>query len=97
MQLASLRRLAISLALQLACGFALSSPSLRADDSWPQFRGPTGQGIAVAANLPLTWSETENVRWKTVIPAIQKHFETFGAKLPAALKKQLKDLAARLG
>ena len=35
--------------------------------------------------------------WKTVIPAIQKHFETFGAKLPAALKKQLKDLAARLG
>ena len=35
--------------------------------------------------------------WKTVIPAIQKHFETFGTKLPAALKKQLKDLAARLG
>jgi outer membrane protein assembly factor BamB len=68
MQRASLRRLTISLALQLACGFAFSSPSLRADDSWPQFRGPTGQGVAVAANLPLTWSETENVRWKTVIP-----------------------------
>jgi phosphoenolpyruvate carboxykinase (GTP) len=35
--------------------------------------------------------------WKAVLPTIQKHFETFGSKLPAALKKQLKDLAARLG
>ena len=35
--------------------------------------------------------------WKAVIPAIKKHFETFGAKLPEALKKQLKDLEARLG
>jgi outer membrane protein assembly factor BamB len=36
-------------------------------DSWPQFRGPTGQGVSDATGLPLTWSETENVRWKTAI------------------------------
>ncbi len=35
--------------------------------------------------------------WKGVVPAIKKHFETFGSKLPAALKTQLKDLENRLG
>ena len=34
---------------------------------WPQFRGPTGDGNAAAARLPLTWSEEQNVRWKTPI------------------------------
>ena len=41
--------------------------SLHAADNWPQFRGPTGDGHAVAKNLPLTWSEKENIRWKTAI------------------------------
>lgn len=35
---------------------------------WPQFRGPTGQGVSDERNLPLTWSETKNVRWKTAVP-----------------------------
>src|SRR5262245_45985823 len=35
---------------------------------WPQFRGPTGQGVSDERGLPLTWSETKNVRWKTPIP-----------------------------
>jgi outer membrane protein assembly factor BamB len=37
----------------------------RAGENWPQFRGPTGQGFADATGLPVTWSETENVKWKT--------------------------------
>jgi outer membrane protein assembly factor BamB len=37
-------------------------------DSWNQFRGPTGQGIAEAKDLPVTWSETENIKWKTPLP-----------------------------
>lgn len=37
---------------------------LRADESWPQFRGPTGQGLSAATGLPVKWSETENVKWK---------------------------------
>ena len=36
--------------------------------NWPQFRGPTGQGIAVESDLPLTWSDTEHVVWKTPLP-----------------------------
>lgn len=39
-----------------------------AADEWPQFRGPDGQGHTEATGLPLTWSEDENVVWKTVIP-----------------------------
>lgn len=48
----------------LLCLVSLSS---RAEDNWPQFRGPTGQGLSDAIGLPLTWSDTENVRWKTAI------------------------------
>ena len=39
-----------------------------AQDEWPQFRGPTGQGHAAAVGLPVTWSKTENVVWKTATP-----------------------------
>ncbi len=38
---------------------------------WPQFRGPTQQGEApTEAKLPLTWSATEHVIWKTAIPGL---------------------------
>ncbi|MGH9201647.1 MAG: PQQ-binding-like beta-propeller repeat protein [Vicinamibacterales bacterium] len=36
-------------------------------NSWPQFRGPGGRGIAEGANLPERWSATENVAWKTTV------------------------------
>ena len=39
-----------------------------ASDDWPQFRGPDGEGHSDAKDLPLTWSESENVKWKTEIP-----------------------------
>ena len=35
--------------------------------NWPQFRGPDGQGHVDTKNLPLFWSETNNIRWKTAI------------------------------
>jgi len=46
----------------------LDSPSAFAADEWPQFRGPGGQGHFDVEGLPLRWSETENVVWKTAIP-----------------------------
>ena len=39
-----------------------------ADEKWAQFRGPGSMGVAEDANLPDTWSTTENVAWKTEIP-----------------------------
>ena len=34
---------------------------------WLQFRGTDGTGLSNSKGLPVTWSETENVRWKTAI------------------------------
>lgn len=39
-----------------------------AEPGWPQWRGPLGTGVAPAGDPPLSWSETENVRWKIGIP-----------------------------
>lgn len=44
----------------------LSLPTFAQD--WPEFRGPSGQGHSAERNLPLTWSESQNVRWKAAIP-----------------------------
>ncbi|NOT59327.1 MAG: PQQ-binding-like beta-propeller repeat protein [Acidobacteria bacterium] len=38
-----------------------------ASDQWPQFRGPDGTGHSDVKDLPLTWSESENIVWKTPI------------------------------
>jgi outer membrane protein assembly factor BamB len=46
-----------------ALGHLLSFPLLAED--WPQFRGPSGQGHSVEKGLPVDWSNTKNVRWKT--------------------------------
>ena len=36
--------------------------------SWPEFRGPTGQGIARDGRLPLEWGPNKNIAWKQSIP-----------------------------
>ncbi len=56
---------------EFAVGWAWSAKELESakDAFWPQFRGPTGDGCAKqAANPPTTWSEKENIRWRTDIP-----------------------------
>lgn len=35
---------------------------------WPAWRGPDGQGHSRETALPVTWSATENVRWKIPLP-----------------------------
>jgi len=37
-------------------------------DDWPQFRGPDSLGVSQTKNLPVTWSDTENLIWKTAMP-----------------------------
>jgi outer membrane protein assembly factor BamB len=36
-------------------------------DPWPGFRGPTGQGHSREIRLPISWSATDGVLWKTPI------------------------------
>lgn len=40
----------------------------QAGADWPQFRGPTGNGISTATGVPVQWSVTDHVEWKTSIP-----------------------------
>ncbi|MEZ5431198.1 MAG: PQQ-binding-like beta-propeller repeat protein [Verrucomicrobiales bacterium] len=47
--------------------FFLLAGSLHAAD-WPQFRGPTADGVTPDSHLPLTWSEKENLVWRTELP-----------------------------
>ena len=48
----------------------LCSGSLVAADAvyWPTFRGPNNTGAVDNANPPVTWSETENIKWKVDVP-----------------------------
>ena len=39
-----------------------------AQNEWPQWRGPTGNGVAPNTTPPTTWSSSENIAWKTAIP-----------------------------
>jgi outer membrane protein assembly factor BamB len=45
----------------------INSAGAFAGTSWPQWRGPSGQGISEEKNLPTTWSATKNIKWKTPI------------------------------
>jgi outer membrane protein assembly factor BamB len=52
----------------LACAFVLHLPLAAAQPGWPQWRGPNLDGTIEARGLPLEWSDTENVVWKTKLP-----------------------------
>jgi len=45
-----------------------TTASLPGELSWPQFRGPQGNGHAGATNVPIEFSETTSVSWKTELP-----------------------------
>jgi outer membrane protein assembly factor BamB len=47
---------------------ALTSPSLSAQQDWPQFRGPLSNPVADNSNLPDRWSNQENLDWSAEIP-----------------------------
>lgn len=63
------------------CVIVFLIQTVHAND-WLQFRGPGGQGISNMKNLPVTWSETENVAWKTPMPG-------YGSSSPIALDGKL--------
>jgi outer membrane protein assembly factor BamB len=44
-----------------------SAAPVRGGENWPQFRGPRADGQTLAHGLPVAFSESENVLWKTPI------------------------------
>lgn len=52
--------------LFLVIALSVSKPLLA--DDWPQFRGPTGQGLSQATALPDHWDLANDVQWKVPVP-----------------------------
>lgn len=82
----SIRPLPVLTLLTCVCSM-LAVNSLMAQQNWPQWRGPLTTGVAPNANPPVEWSETQNVRWKTVIPG-------FGTSTPVVWGDQVFILTA---
>src|SRR5258705_5739588 len=57
----------MTLRIPIALLLTVIGVGVRAED-WPQFRGPTGQGHSAERGVPLDWSESRNVTWKTPVP-----------------------------
>jgi outer membrane protein assembly factor BamB len=38
-------------------------------ENWPQWRGPSANGVSSETNLPVKWSATENITWRLPLPA----------------------------
>ncbi len=71
-----MKRLLIGLVL--VCGTGLLASTIgpapfatalaAVDANWPQWRGPASTGVSPEKNLPVEWSSTKNVKWKTPVP-----------------------------
>ncbi|MEM8947271.1 MAG: PQQ-binding-like beta-propeller repeat protein [Planctomycetota bacterium] len=58
----------IFIAVGVLIGFQVAGTQAR-DSDWLRFRGPNGTGVAAGeSSTPVTWSETENLKWKLALP-----------------------------
>ena len=48
--------------------FVLVSFAIVQAEDWPQWRGPSLNGVSKEKNLPVKWTTEENVIWKTAMP-----------------------------
>ena len=54
--------------LLCACFIFTLTVSAQEPENWTRFRGPNGQGISKAKDLPVQWGTDENIAWKADIP-----------------------------
>lgn len=47
----------------------LTAPTVSQAENWSRFLGPDGRATSLDSDIPLTWSESENLKWKTEIGA----------------------------
>ncbi|TWU37135.1 outer membrane protein assembly factor BamB family protein [Novipirellula artificiosorum] len=52
--------------LPLLCFFVVVNSSQA--DNWPQWRGPTGDGVIEETEVPTEWDEESGVQWKCPLP-----------------------------
>jgi outer membrane protein assembly factor BamB len=66
-------RIAAALPGILGAGLLLAVGLGRAED-WPGWRGPTGQGVSKAKDLPIHWGgdKGRNIRWQVALPGVRE-------------------------
>ncbi len=52
----------------LTAALLTSSPVAWSVGDWPQFRGPDGNGVSSAKNVPLRWSSSSSCAWSAELP-----------------------------
>jgi outer membrane protein assembly factor BamB len=54
----------------IAAGFLVATAfTVVRAENWPQWRGPSANGLSSETNLPVQWSTTENIAWKLALPS----------------------------
>ncbi len=56
-----------SSSLICAVGLCLLTTTIAVEAQWLQFRGSAGTGLSDTQGLPLTWGESQHVKWKTAV------------------------------
>jgi S-adenosylmethionine:tRNA ribosyltransferase-isomerase len=56
--------------LQYVPCLAMLLTAASASANWPQWRGPTGDGVSPEKGLPLKWTAQDNVAWKLPLPGV---------------------------
>jgi len=51
-------------------GSILLLPSFAVAENWPQWRGPLGTGVSTEKNVPVEWSVSQNIAWRTELPGL---------------------------
>ena len=49
-------------------GLLFAAISSTQADNWPQWRGPSNDGISTEKNIPTQWSKSEKIAWRTPLP-----------------------------
>lgn len=52
----------------LVFALVLGLPWTAGAENWPGWRGPKGNGQSAEKDIPWTWSEKDNIRWKVKLP-----------------------------
>jgi outer membrane protein assembly factor BamB len=58
----------VGVGLSLGASLSLAEDPKAPTTDWPRWRGPNASGVADGRNLPLRWSQTDNVRWSVKLP-----------------------------
>ena len=56
--------------LLAVCSFVLVATANVQAENWPSWRGPRGDGTSLETRVPVKWSASENIAWKTELPGI---------------------------